>query len=132
MFARCKMVKSRKDTNNMAQNRKVLEEAYKKIIADKELQKKFVEAVAKNKLEKFLKDQKIEATVEEVKKYVIETFTRKDGELSKGELDLAAGGEKDSDEREKSGMIGFSFLTFGIGCLVSGLIDSPASDKCTL
>ena len=79
-------------------NTKVLEEAYKKIIADKELQKKFVEAAKENKLEIFLKDQKIEATVEEVKKYVIEAFTNKDGELSKGELDLAAGG-KDHDTK---------------------------------
>ena len=116
----------------MTQNTKLLDEAYKKIVADKELQKKFMEAATKNKLEKFLKDQKIEATVEEVKAYLTEKFISKDGELSKAELDMAAGGEKDSDEREKSGMIGFSFLTIAIGCLVSGLIDSPASDKCTL
>ena len=81
----------------MKQNTKVLEEAYKKIIADKELQKKFLEAIKEKKLEKFLKDQKIEATVEEVKKYVIETFTSKDGELSKAELDLAAGGNKNEE-----------------------------------
>ena len=79
----------------MKQNTKVLDEAYKKIMASKELQKKFLEAIKEKKLEKFLKDQKIEATVEEAKKYVIETFTSKDGELSKGELDLAAGGDKE-------------------------------------
>ena len=112
----------------MKQNTKVLEEAYKKIIADKELQKKFMEAATKNKLEKFLKDQKIEATVEEVKKYVIETFTSKNGELSKGELDLAAGGDK-----ETAGIVGFSFVTAGVGCIVSTFkrIDGQ-DDVCTL
>ena len=112
----------------MEQNTKLLDEAYKKIIADKELQKKFVDAAKENKLEKFLKDQNIEATVEEVKKYVIETFTSKDGELSKGELDLAAGGDK-----KTAGIVGFSFVTGGVGCIVSAFkrIDGQ-DDVCTL
>ena len=116
----------------MKQNTKALEEAYKKIIADKELQKKFLEAIKEKKLEKFLKDQKIEATVEEVKKYVIETFTSKDGELSKGELDLAAGGKDEADE-ECGKVVGFSFVTLGIGCLVSAFKDiDHKGDGCTL
>ena len=91
-------------------------------------QKMFLEAFKEKKLEKFLEDQKIEATVEEVKKYVIETFTSKDGELSKGELDLAAGGDK-----ETAGIVGFSFVTAGVGCIVSTFkrIDGQ-DDVCTL
>ena len=106
----------------MEQNTKVLEEAYKKIMASAELQKKFLEAIKEKKLEKFLKDQKIEATVEEVKKYVIETFTSKDGELSKGELDLAAGG-KDEEQKSDAKWFALSFCTFGVGCAISEAVN---------
>ena len=111
----------------MEQNTKLLEEAYKKIIADKELQKKFMEAATTNKLEKFLKDQKIEATVEEVKKYLTETFTSKDGELSKGELDLAAGG-KDHDTKVSWAIL--SVFGLGIGCAVSGIVGGVTKKDC--
>ena len=76
----------------MKQNTKVLEEAYKKIITDKELQNKFLEAIIEKKLEEFLEEQKIEATVEDVKAYLTEKYASKDVELSKEELDMAAGG----------------------------------------
>ena len=102
-------------------NTKVLEEAYKKIIADKELQKKFVEAAKENKLETFLKDQKIDATVEEVKAYLTEIFTRKDGELSKAELDLAAGGKSDDSVGSK---VLFSILTIGLVCIINGISEA--------
>ena len=110
----------------MEQNTKLLDEAYKKIIANKELQMKFMEAAKENKLETFLKEQNIDATVEEVKTYLTKKFKNTDGELSKEELDMAAGG---LDNKE----IGFSILTLGIGCIVSGLIgEDPNNPKCTL
>ena len=104
----------------MKQNEKVLEEAYKKIIADKELQKKFIQATTKDELEKFLKDQKIEATLEEINAYLTEKFTRKDGELSKAELDLAAGGKNDS---ETGDWVLGSILTGGFYCAIKGIIE---------
>ena len=112
----------------MKQNTKVLDEAYKKIIADKELQKKFVEAAKENKLEKFLKDQKIEATVEEVKAYLVKKFTNEKGELRKEELDMAAGGDK-----ETAGKVGYSILTWGFGCIFSKIESEQNPEHvCTL
>ena len=107
----------------MKQNTKVLEEAYKKIIESKELQKEFMKATQEGKLEKFLEDLKIEATVEEVKEYLTEKFTRQDGELSKAELDLAAGGDK-----ETAGIVGLSLVTAGVGCFVSAMKEANNQD----
>ena len=115
----------------MEQNTKVLEEAYKKIMASVELQKKFVEAVKEKKLEKFLKDQKIEATVEEIKTYLAEKFTSKDGELSKGELDLAAGGEKDEEQKSDAKWFALSFCSFGVGCAISEAVNKNSGGYCT-
>ena len=110
----------------MEQNTNLLDEAYKKIITSKELQMKFMEAAKENKLEAFLKEQNIDATLDEVKAYLTKKFKNTDGELSKEELDMAAGG---LDNKE----IGFSILTLGIGCIVSGLIgEDPNNPKCTL
>ena len=110
----------------MKQNTKVLEEAYKKIIADKELQKKFIQATTKDELEKFLKDQKIEATFEEVKEYLTEKFTRKDGELSKAELDLAAGGDKGG--LTTSDWVFGSILTAGLYCAINGILNAATDN----
>ena len=86
-----------------------------------------MDAAKENKLEKFLKDQNIEATVEEVKKYVIEVFTSKDGELSKGELDLAAGG-KDHDTKVSWAVL--SVFGLGIGCAVCGIVGGVTKKDC--
>ena len=111
----------------MTQNTNLLDEAYKKILASKELQMKFVEAAKENKLESFLKELNIDATVEEVKEYLTNKFTNENGELSKEELDMAAGGDKGA-----GGVVGFSFVTLGIGCIVSTFkqIDNPYYDGC--
>ena len=100
----------------MEQNTIILEEAYKKIIADKDLQMKFMEAAKENKLETFLKEQNIDATVEEVKAYLTKKFENKDGELSKEELDMAAGGEKST-----AGWIVLSIVGVGLGCAISAI-----------
>ena len=104
----------------MKQNEKVLEEAYKKIIESSELRMKFMKATQEGKLEQFLKELKIEATLEEINAYLTEKFTRKDGELSKGELDLAAGGKTDS---ETGDWVLGSILTGGLYCAIKGIID---------
>ena len=107
----------------MTQNTNLLDEAYKKILASKELQMKFVEAAKENKLESFLKELNIDATVEEVKEYLTNKFTNENGELSKEELDMAAGGDK-----ETAGRVGYSILTWGFGCLVSKLEEERNPD----
>ena len=107
------------------ENTNLLDEAYKKIMANKELQMKFMEAAKENKLESFLKEQNIDATPEEVKAYLIKKFVdNKDG-LSKEELDMIAGGKPAS----KGGVIGFSFVTLFVGCIVS---IADRIDKCSL
>ena len=42
---------------------------------------KFMEAAKENKLETFLKEQNIEATLDEVKAYLTKKFKNTDGEL---------------------------------------------------
>ena len=108
----------------MKQNTKALEEAYKKIIANAELQRKFMKATQEGKLEKFLEEQKIEATVEDVKAYLTEKYASKDVELSKDELDLAAGGKTEEDERLVKWNI-MSVISIGFGCIAS---DAMAED----
>ena len=110
----------------MIQNTNLLDEAYKKILASKELQMKFMEAAKENKLEAFLKEQNIEATLEEVKAYLTKKFTDENSELSKEELDMAAGGKSD-----EAGQLTFSLATFGIGCVVSAFMDTENSYNCT-
>ena len=109
------------------ENTNLLDEAYKKIIASKELQMKFMEAAKENKLDAFLKEQNIEATLDEVKAYLTKKFVDNKDELSKEELDMAAGGDKGA-----GGVVGFSFVTLGIGCIVSTFkqIDNPYYDGC--
>ena len=97
----------------MEQNTVILEEAYKKIIADKDLQMKFMVAAKEDKLDAFLKEQNIDATVEEVKAYLTKKFANENGELSKEELDMAAGGMKDSAK------VAISIFTLFIACGVS-------------
>ena len=106
----------------------LLDEAYKKILASKDLQMKFVEAAKDNKLEAFLKEQNIEATLEEVKEYLTKKFVDNKDELSKEELDMAAGGDK-----ETAGKVGYSILTWGFGCIFSKLESEQNPEHvCTL
>ena len=109
------------------ENTNLLDEAYKKIITSKELQMKFMEAAKENKLDAFLKEQNIDATLDEVKAYLTKKFVDNKDELSKEELDMAAGGDKGA-----GGVVGFSFVTLGIGCIVSTFkqIDNPYYDGC--
>ena len=97
------------------ENTNLLDEAYKKIMADKELQTKFMEAAKENKLDAFLKEQNIEATLEEVKEYLSKKFKNTEGELSKEELDMAAGG------KSTAGWVVLSIVGLGIGCAISAI-----------
>ena len=110
----------------MEQNTNLLDEAYKKVVASKDLQMKFMEAAKENKLETFLKEQNIDATPEEVKAYLTKKFVDNKDELSKEELDMAAGGKIGGG----GGITLFSFVTFGIGCVVSLAAGTPS--ECTL
>ena len=98
----------------------LLDEAYKKIMANKELQTKFMQAAKENKLDAFLKEQNIEATPEEVKEYLTKKFENTDGELSKEELDMAAGG------KSTAGWVVLSIVGLGIGCAVSAIAEQTS------
>ena len=97
------------------ENTNLLDEAYKKILASEELQMKFMEAAKENKLDAFLKEENIDATLDEVKAYLTKKFTNENGELSKGELDIAAGG------KDTGSWVALSILGFGIGCAASAI-----------
>ena len=103
------------------ENTKLLDDAYKKILASEELQMKFMEAAKENKLDAFLKEQNIDATPEEVKEYLTKKFENADGELSKEELDMAAGGGKST-----TGWVILSIVGLGIGCAVSAIAEQTS------
>ena len=107
----------------MEQNKNLLDEAYKKIITSKELQMKFMEAAKENKLDAFLKEQNIDATLDEVKAYLTKKFKNTD-ELSKEELDMAAGGSK------KGAHFTFlSVISLGVTCILSAAgVDGACGD----
>lgn len=90
-----------------------VKEAYKKITESKDLKKKAVEAFKAGKADEFLKEQGIDLTLEDIKDYL----TKNDRELTKQELDMAAGGcnEDGCDWTETV----FSVFTIGIGCAYS-------------
>ena len=108
----------------MEQNKNLLDEAYKKIITSKELQMKFMEAAKENKLDAFLKEQNIEATLDEVKAYLTKKFVDNKDELSKEELDMAAGGSK------KGAHFTFlSVISLGVTCILSAAgVDGACGD----
>ena len=66
-----------------------IQEAYKKITSSEDLKKKAIEALKAGKADEFLKEQGIDLTMDQIKDYLAK---KKPGELSKEELDLAAGG----------------------------------------
>ena len=97
----------------MTQNTNLLDEAYRKILASEDLQTKFMEAAKDNKLDAFLKEQNIDATLDEVKAYLTKKFVDNKDELSKKELDMAAGG------KNTSSWVILSVLSVGVGCAIS-------------
>ena len=88
-----------------------IQEAYKKITSSEELKKKAIEALKNGKAEEFLKEQGIDLTLDQIKEAL---QAKKNGELSKTELDLATGGCDEDD----CGTV-WSGFTIGIGCMAS-------------
>lgn len=88
-----------------------IQEAYNKIFSSEELKKKALDALKNGNVDEFLKENNIDLTFEQIKEY---TQKIKTGELSKTELNMAAGGGC-SD----CGDIVWSTLTIGLGCAVS-------------
>ena len=93
-----------------------IQEAYKKITSSEDLKKKAVEALKAGKGNEFLKEQGIDLTVDQIKEAL---QSKKTGELSRSELDLAAGGG--CIDEQCSGYL-LSTVTIGLGCLVSAVV----------
>ena len=89
-----------------------LQEAYKKITSSEDLKKKAIEALKNGKGNEFLKEQGIDLTVEQIKEAL---QSKKTGELSKDELNLAAGGGCNEDFCNT----GWSVISIGLGCAIS-------------
>ena len=92
-----------------------IQEAYKKITSSEDLKKKAIEALKAGKANEFLKEQGIDLTIEQINEAL---KAKKTGELSREELDMAAGGgcQEDICNAVWSGM------TYFVGCLVSDFI----------
>ena len=88
------------------------QEAYKKIKGSEELKKKAVEALKAGKADEFLKENGFDLTVDQIKAALQEG---KSGELTKEELNMAAGGCGD----DPCGDVVFSLITVAVGCVVS-------------
>ena len=91
-----------------------INEAYEKIKNSPELKKKAAEAAKNGKIEEFLKENGFDVTVDQIKDFVA---SAKKGELSKEELNMAAGGLTCENECATDTM--WSLATLGIGCAVS-------------
>ena len=87
-----------------------IQEAYKKIISSEDLKKKGIEALKAGKADEFLKEQGFDITVDQIKDYL---QRKKSGELTKAELDMAAGGCNDPTICD----VGLSIFTVAVGCL---------------
>ena len=88
-----------------------IQEAYKKIMGSEELKKKGIEALKQGKQDEFLKEQGIDLTFNEIKDYL---QRKKSGELTKAELDMAAGGCNEPDPCD----IFVSIVSVGVGCAI--------------
>ena len=98
-----------------------VQEAYKKITNSEELRKKAIEALKAGKAEEFLKEQGIDLTVDQIK----EAFqSKKSGELSRSELDMAAGG----CDNEVCDQILFSVYTVIAGCILSTIDEASGRE----
>ena len=93
-----------------------IQEAYKKIISSEDLKKKGIEALKAGKADEFLKEQGFDITVDQIKDYLQK---KKSGELSREELDLAAGG---GDCGKMVCDVVFSVGTVLVGCTISALL----------
>lgn len=98
-----------------------IEEAYNKIMSSDELKNKAIDAVKNNKVENFIKEQRLDVTVDQIKDYI---KRKQKGELTKEELNMAAGGG--CDDCGWSDPV-FSIFTIGIGCAYSAAL--PAEDQ---
>ena len=65
-----------------------VQEAYKRIIESKDLKKEAISALNSGKVEEFLNEQGIDVSLDQLKEY----WQSQNDELSKEELDMAAGG----------------------------------------
>ena len=90
-----------------------VKEAYEKIKKSEDLKKAGIEAVKSGKVDEFLKENGFDITIDQIKEYL----ESKKGELSKEELNMAAGG-CDSDTCGVTDAF-FSFFTAIVGCIVS-------------
>ena len=90
-----------------------VQEAFEKIKNSEELKKAGIEAVKTGKIDEFLKKNGIDLTIDQIKEYL----QNKKGELSKEELNMAAGG-CDSDTCGVTDGL-FSIFSIVIGCMVS-------------
>ena len=66
-----------------------LQEAIKKLTSSEDLKKKAIEALKSGKGDEFLKEQGIDFTVDQIKEFL---QPKKSRELSREQLDMAAGG----------------------------------------
>ena len=96
-----------------------IEEAYKKITSSEELKKAAIEALKSGKGNEFLKEHGFDLTIDQIN----DALKNKKGELSKDELNAAAGG----CSYQTCNDLKWSFGTFGVGCAVSA-IKNQASD----
>ena len=70
---------------------KTLQELYTEITASDDMKKAFTEAAKNNKVAEFAKEHGVETTLDEIRIF-LEEKSRTDRELSKDELENAAGG----------------------------------------
>ena len=100
-----------------------IKEVYEKIKNSPELKKKAAEAAKNGTIEQFLKDNNFGITVDQIKDFVA---SAKKGELSKEELNMAAGGGCEADECTLNAL--WSIGTLGIGCAISSTMESGKSE----
>ena len=99
-----------------------IQEAYKKIKDSEDLKKKAIEAVKAGKGDEFLKENGFDLTVDQIKAALQEG---KSGELTKEELNMAAGGCGD----DPCGDVVFSLITVAVGCVVSFAVQEGSGSK---
>ena len=102
---------------------KTLESLYEEVMASDELKKEFAEATGtKESLTAWLKKHDCDATLEELAAFLHE---KKEGEMQDDEIEAVAGG-KSSEQKDNNAL--YSFLTLGVGCVVT-LVVSAAKDN---
>ena len=102
-----------------------IQEAYKKIISSEELKQKAKEALKAGKGDEFLKEQGIDISMNQIREYV---KSKRSGELSKTELDMATGG---CDDDSTCNVTILSIAGMGLGCLASIIIGAVDDNDST-